>query len=120
MKNFILFVFTVSIIFSCTNVSEDDLIDVIEPPLVVTYNADIKIIIDNNCLNCHISPPINGANIPLLIFENVKNGVENNNLINRISKQAGESGAMPFGGPRLPQNLIDLLIQWEADGLLEN
>jgi len=56
----------------------------------------------------------------LLIFENVKNGVENNNLINRISKQAGESGAMPFGGPRLPQNLIDLLIQWEADGLLEN
>ena len=26
---------------------------------------------------------------------------------------------MPFGGPRLPQNTIDIIIQWEADGLLE-
>ncbi len=120
MKKFILLTFTITSIFTCTNVSEDDLIDVIEPPLVVTYDADIKIIINNNCLNCHISPPINGATIPLLIYDNVKNAVLNSNLINRISSQAGESGAMPFGGPRLPQSLIDLVIKWEADGLLEN
>jgi len=120
MKKIVLLVFTISILFSCTNVSEDDLIDVIEPPLVVTYDADIKIIIDNNCLDCHIQPPVNGAAIPLLIYDNVKNAVENNDLISRISKQAGESGAMPFSGPRLPQSLIDLVIQWEADGLLEN
>lgn len=120
MKKIALLVFTIAIFISCTNVSEDDLIEIIEPPTLVTYDADIKIIIDNNCLNCHIQPPINGASIPLLIYENVINGVENNDLLSRISKQAGESGAMPFGGPRLPQNLIDLIIQWEADGLLEN
>ena len=120
MKKIILLVFTISILFSCTNVSEEDLIDVIVQPVIVTYNADVKTIIDNNCLNCHIQPPVNGAGIPLLIYDNVKNGVENNNLINRISAQTGDTGAMPFGGPRLPQNLIDIVIQWEADGLLEN
>lgn len=119
MKKFILLVFTISIIFSCTNVSEDDLIDVIEPPLVVTYDADIKIIIDNNCLNCHILPPINGATIPLLIYNDVKNAVENNNLISKISGN-GPGALMPLDRPSLPQNLIDLIILWEADGLLEN
>lgn len=120
MKKIILLIFTISILYSCTNTSEEDLIDVVVPPVIVTYNADVKVIIENNCLNCHIQPPVNGATIPLLIFDNVKSAVENNDLINRISKQAGESGAMPFGGPRLPQNLIDLIIQWEANGLLEN
>ncbi len=120
MKKNVLLIFTISVFFSCTDVSEEDLIDDIVPPAIVTYNADIKVIIDNNCLNCHISPPINGATIPLLIYDNVKNAVLNSNLINRISSQAGESGAMPFGAPRLPQSLIDLVIQWEADGLLEN
>lgn len=119
MKKIALLVFTIAILISCTNVSEDNLIEVIEPPTLVTYDADIKIIIDNNCLNCHIQPPINGASIPLLIYENVKNGVENNSLISRISGN-GPGPLMPFGGPSLPQNLIDLIIQWEADGLLEN
>jgi uncharacterized lipoprotein NlpE involved in copper resistance len=120
MKKIILFLCFVSlIIIGCTNVSEDDLIDVQPLPTFVTYNDNVKIIIDDNCLNCHIQPPVNGATIPLLIYTNVKNAVENNNLIGRISSQAGDPGAMPFGGPRLPQNLIDIIIQWEADGLLE-
>ena len=119
MKKFILIIFTITISFSCTNVSEDDLIDAVEPPAVATYNTDIKIIIDNNCLNCHIQPPINGAGIPLLTYDNVKNGVENNNLISKISGN-GPGALMPLGGTSLPQNLIDLIIQWEADGLLEN
>lgn len=119
MKKIILLVFTISILFSCTNTSEEDLIDVVVPPILVTYNADIKIIIDNNCLNCHIQPPVNGAGTPLLIYENVKNGVENNDLISRISGN-GPGPLMPLGGPSLPQNLIDLIIQWETDGLLEN
>jgi len=120
MKKIVLLVFTISILFSCTNVSEDDLIDAQPLPALVTYNDHVKTIIVNNCLNCHIQPPVNGATIPLLIYDNVKNAVENNSLIDRISKLAGETGAMPFAGPRLPQNLIDIVIQWEANGLLEN
>jgi hypothetical protein len=56
--------------------------------------------------------------MPLLTYEDVKNAVENRGLINRISSE--DTGfLMPFGGPRLPQNLIDIVIQWETDGLLE-
>ena len=119
MKKIILHIFVLALIFSCTNASEDDLIDTTPLPTLVTYDADIKIIIDNNCLNCHIQPPVNGASIPLLIYENVKNGVENNDLISRISGN-GPGPLMPLGGLSLPQNFIDLIIQWEADGLLEN
>lgn len=119
MKKLILFLSIIALVYSCTNASEDDLIDSQPIPVQVTYNDDVKIIIDNNCLNCHIQPPINGASIHLLLYSNVKNAVENNNLIGRVSALAGNPGAMPFGGPRLPQNLIDIIIQWEADGLLE-
>lgn len=104
---------------NCTNVSESDLVNSQPPPTLTTYQ-DIKIIIDNNCIGCHKAPPVNGANTSLTTFNNVKTAVLNNNLIGRISAQAGDAGAMPFGGPRLPQNLIDQIIQWEDDGLLEN
>ena len=98
---------------SCANDSEDDLIDETPIPQLVTYNSKIKSIIDNNCISCHANPPVNGKND----YEAVKNNVST--VINRISKQEGESGLMPIGGPRLPQNLIDEVVQWQTDGLLE-
>ena len=124
MKNyhnlFTLFLVAFSLI-SCSNSSENDLIDEPLPEAeIVTYNTHVKTIIDNNCISCHSNPPTNGAPISLTTYGNVKNAVENSNLIGRISAQVGETGAMPFGGPRLPQSLIDIIIQWEADGLLES
>ena len=119
MKKIVLLVFTISILNSCTNVSEEDLIEDIQLPGLVTYNADIRAIIDNNCLNCHTNPPVNGAPNPLTDYINVKDAVENRNLISKISGN-GPGSLMPLGGPSLPQNLIDLIIKWEADGFLEN
>lgn len=110
-------------LFGCANDSEEDLIEIL-PPLAldqsITYDANIKVIIGNNCLNCHNSTPANGANTSLDTFTGAVNGINNNNLFERISRQPGEGGAMPNGGPRLPQNLIDLVEQWRNDGLLEN
>ncbi|RKE94998.1 hypothetical protein [Ichthyenterobacterium magnum] len=106
------------ILFNCTNASENDLIETIPLPTVVTYTSNIKTIIDNNCIECHNNPPINDAPMPLLTYENVKDAIENRGLINRISSD-DLAFSMPFGGPKLPQNLIDLVIQWEADGLIE-
>ncbi|WAC03187.1 hypothetical protein N7U66_06245 [Lacinutrix neustonica] len=86
----------------------------------VNYTDDIQSIISNNCTFCHSDPPVNGAPIALITYNQVVSAINNSDLINRISGQSGEAGAMPFGGPRLPQNLINLVIQWEMDGLLEN
>jgi len=113
-----LHIIIVALVFNCTNVSEEDLIDSTPIPTTVTYIANVKSIIDTNCTGCHSDPPINGAPIPLVTFEDVKNAVEDNDLIDRIS--SNDLGfVMPFGGPRLPQSTIDLIIQWETDGLLE-
>ena len=110
--------FFVLLLLSCTNVSEEDLVDNTIPIIDITYTEDVKVIIDNNCTFCHASPPINGAPMSLVTFDNVKEAVENRNLLGRISTE--DLGfVMPFGGPRLPQNLINIVIQWETDGLLE-
>lgn len=109
-------------LFSCATDSIEDLVEpsVSEPENPVNYTENIQSILSNNCTFCHSDPPVNGAPISLMTYNQVVNAVVNSNLIDRISRQTGEAGAMPFGGPRLPQNLIDLVIQWEADGLLEN
>jgi hypothetical protein len=88
-------------------------------PELVVY-TDVKVIIDNACLNCHSSPPQNGAPMSLTTFLDVKTAVENRGLLDRISRNEGAGGLMPVGGPRLPQASIDLLVQWNEDGLLEN
>ncbi|MEJ6792861.1 MAG: hypothetical protein QNK89_09085 [Lacinutrix sp.] len=121
MKNY-LTIIVLLIFTSCSNVSEDDLIEpiIIEPGETVNYTENIQSIMENNCNFCHSNPPINGAPTSLVTYSDVVNGVNNGNLIGRISAQTGESGAMPLGGPRLPQNLIDLLEQWVEDGLIEN
>jgi hypothetical protein len=49
----------------------------------------------------------------------VKLSVLNNGLIDRISRAQGASGMMPYQGTRMPQSSIDLIIDWNTDGLLE-
>ena len=118
MKTHFLSLVIVGLLFSCTNASEEDLIDTSPIEDIVTYADDVKGIIDNNCIFCHSNPPENGAPMSLLTFENVKDAVNNRDLIERIS--TNDLGfMMPFGGPRLPQNLIDIVVQWQDDGLLE-
>ncbi len=106
------------ILMGCTAASEEDLIDATPIPEALTFNEDVKPIIDNNCITCHSNPPQNGAPMPLVSYENVKEAVQNRNLIGRISSQ-NPAFLMPFGGQRLPQNLIDIIIQWNEDGLIE-
>lgn len=123
MKKSLIFFITsivyLSFLLSCTSASEDDLIESIDETEDITYTENVKSIIDNNCIFCHSNPPVNGAPVHLTTYDNVKNAVENSNLINRISAQPGDAGFMPSGGSRLPQSQIDLIIQWQADGLLE-
>ncbi len=114
----ILSVFLITVLFSCSYNSEDDLTEDIIID-VVNFDDNIKPIIDNNCIGCHSNPPINGAPMSLTTYNDVKNAIENRGLIARIASTDAGFG-MPFGGPRLPQNLIDLVVQWQTEGLTEN
>lgn len=117
-QNIYISVLILTLSFSCSTVNEDDLTEDVIIDDIVTYEANIKSIIDGNCIGCHSNPPVNGAPNALVTFENVRDAVENRNLIGRIS--ASDGSVMPLGGPRLPQNLIDLVIQWKEEGLEEN
>ena len=101
---------------SCTNDSTADLIDSTPIAEEVTYQLNVKSIIDNNCVACHGTVPSNGAPMSLTTYENVKDAVLNNGLIERVILENGQSGQMPLGGPRLPQNRIDEIIKWQTDG----
>lgn len=117
--NLLLSICFVLIVMSCTNSSESDLIDTIDPVVTVSYSDQIKPIFENNCVGCHSNPAISGASMPLTTYEEVKFATQNTDLINRIELQPGEAGFMPTGRSRLPQNKIDLIIQWRDEGFLE-
>ena len=126
MYKFLYVVGGIFLLVSCTTNTLDDLQPVqvvVEEdegdPELVTFEQ-VGPIFSNNCTICHSNPPQNGAPMPLVTFENVRDAVENRGLIDRISRQEGAPGLMPLGGPRLPQQSIDLVSQWEEDGLLEN
>ena len=115
MKNYLkfsVFTFCLLLIVSCSN---DDDTELITPPTNgdVTYSNTVKAIIDNNCLNCHVNPPINGAPMSLITYSNVKDAVQNRNLIGRI-----ENGTMPPNGS-LTSTQIQAIKNWQADGLVE-
>lgn len=116
--SFILFSF---LIVSCSTSTYDDIEDIQEENQgeLVTFN-DVAFIFQNNCTVCHSNPPQNGAPMALTNYSEVKDAVEDRDLLDRISREEGEQGLMPLGGPRLPQQQIDLIMQWNIDGLLEN
>lgn len=119
LKNTLILPALVLLLTSCSNDSTDDLTQ--PPPVdqIVTFNSNIKAIIQNNCIYCHGDVPSNGAPMSLVTYENVKTAVLERNLIGRISTENGQPGLMPNGGPRLPQSTIDLVIKWQSEGFQE-
>lgn len=102
---------------SCSNESSNDLVNPI--PEKVSYSRDVKPITDSNCIPCHNNPPLNGAPMSLLTKLQVQDAIVNRGLLDRISRDQGAPGMMPNGGTRLPQNSIDIIKKWQADGFLE-
>ncbi len=110
-KKLLLLLLTLVTTFGCTEDSLSELTE-IENPENVSYARDVKPIIESNCISCHGNPTNFGAPNSLTTYENVRASVLNN-LIDRISRAEGTSGAMPLGGPRLTQNQINTIIAWQ-------
>jgi len=106
------------LLMSCASDSQSDLIE----PIIIktlTYNADIKPIIDNNCIVCHNSGPNPIGPFPLETYLEVKDKAKNGALLVRIQLSAGDPSIMPKTG-KMPQQLIDIIVAWADQGYLEN
>ena len=107
-----------ALVSGCENDSAEDLLGPV-PTEEITYNEHVRPIIQNNCLTCHGTTPANGAPMSLTSYSLVKDAVQTRGLLDRISRPEGTAGLMPNGGPRLPQHTIDIVTQWNLDGLQE-
>lgn len=97
------------VVTSCSSDS-DDMTNPIED---VTYSGTVKNIIDGNCLGCHTEPPVNGAPMSLVTYQNVKDAVTGRGLIGRV-----ENGTMPPNGT-LSAAQVQAIKDWESGGFLD-
>lgn len=117
-KLFLSIILLATIFFSCDSHTYQELE---EDPVVVervTYNANIKSIMDNNCISCHAADRVVSW-APLTTYAEVKDAVLNKGLLQRIQLENGDPSLMPRSG-RLPQGQIDLIVKWSNEELLEN
>ncbi|AUP80820.1 hypothetical protein [Flavivirga eckloniae] len=106
------------LLFSCSSNNNDALNPDPDPDpdpnTKITYEGNVKNIINSNCVQCHASTPVNGAPFSLTTFTEVKNRVDG--ILSRINNA---SSPMPPSG-LMPSNNRTLIQQWKDDGLLEN
>lgn len=112
MKNIIYITGILFLSVSCESSTFEGISDNTPITSIVRYEADVKPIIENNCLNCHSSTSF----APLSNYNQVKANIDN--IIDRIQRPAGDPLRMPQGGS-LPQNQINIVAKWKADGLIE-
>ncbi|MDV3908079.1 hypothetical protein CMT84_06415 [Elizabethkingia anophelis] len=81
--------------------------------LPVKYTADIKPIMDNNCVGCHSA----GSFKPLVTYEQTKNNIDG--ILDRIQRPDGDPKKMPKGRS-MSAAQINIFINWKTNGLTEN
>lgn len=118
MKRYITILIAAAALYSCDSHTYEEIGEDINFEGPVTYNGHVKAIIDANCVSCH-APDGNASHRPLTNYMEVKDAVQMTNLLERIQMMTGEPEMMPQTG-RMPQDKIDTILEWEADGLLES
>lgn len=113
----IIYTLTISIfLFNCSSSNNEELNPNPDPDpnAKITYEANVKNIISNNCVRCHANSPVNDAPFSLVTYTQVKDRADA--ILSRINNA---SSPMPPTG-QMPINNRDLIQQWKDDGLLEN
>ncbi|WP_213522875.1 hypothetical protein [Nonlabens sp.] len=118
MKYTFFSIFAALTLASCSNTSPDDLVDDTPITTTIKYTTDIFPIVESQCLSCHNDNSASGNN-SYSSYTQFRNATENGNVIDRITRSVGDPLLMPQGG-QLPQNSIDIILQWQLDGYLEN
>lgn len=117
MKKFICVCAAAFFVSACETTTYEDIQEnqVVDGP--ITYNMYVKNIISTYCSSCHSTGGAASFR-PFTTYEEVKDAIQNTNLLDRIQRQNGEPGQMPQTG-RMPQDKINTIIQWNSDGLAE-
>lgn len=117
MRKLILLFMAIGIFSACESSTFEEISEEMGTIEQISYNEHIKPVVDANCIECH-SPGGVSSFRPLTNYQEVKTAVMETNLLERIQMQNGETGQMPQTG-RMPQPLIDLILQWNLQGLPE-
>jgi hypothetical protein len=81
-----------------------------------TFEANVLPIIKAKCAPCHIAPI--GTKKHLTDFASARE--EADSILRRIQMNPGEKGFMPNKkSERLPDSLVQVFVQWKADGFKE-
>lgn len=112
MKKIIFTLSSAVLLTACESRTYEEISDNTPITQVVTYNKDVKAIMDANCISCHSPGPKDLTN-----YTQVKTNI--NNIIDRISRANGDPLKMPQGGSLSPAQ-INIINKWKADGLPEN
>lgn len=112
MKKLIFTLSSAVLLTACESRTYEEISDNTPITQVVTYNKDVKAIMDANCISCHSPGPKDLTN-----YTQVKTNI--NNIIDRISRANGDPLKMPQGGSLSPAQ-INIINKWKADGLPEN
>jgi len=101
------------ILTACDSRTYEEISDNTPITAPVKYMADVKPIVDNNCIGCHSASGYK----PLVTYDQVKNNIDG--ILDRIQRPNGDPEKMPQGGS-LSAAQINIFIKWKADGLNEN
>jgi hypothetical protein len=81
-----------------------------------TFEANVLPIIKAKCAPCHL-PPV-GTKKHLTDFAVVKEQADS--ILRRVQLNPGDKGFMPYRkSERLPDSLVQVFVQWKADGFRE-
>lgn len=103
---------TIAFVFnSCESKTYDDISDIKNP----TYSKNVGPLIASTCTSCHSN---DSQNPNLENYADVKDAIENGNLICRIDNPSDCDGnIMPQQG-RMPQSSIDMVKIWRDQGFI--
>ncbi|MBT8284330.1 MAG: hypothetical protein HKO75_03030 [Flavobacteriaceae bacterium] len=116
----LLFAF-IFLVFACSKSDNSEGVDMNDPnsedpdATTLSYQNDVRPIIQGNCLSCHGNPPTNNAPMSLTTLSLVKSAIENRNLLSRINNT---TNPMPPDG-LMPQSARQLIADWATQGFPE-
>ena len=116
MKKIIYIVSLAILSIACESRTYEEISDKTPIAELVTYNKDVKPIIDANCISCH-SPGGSASFQALTGYNQVKNNIDK--IIDRINRPTGDPQKMPQGGS-LSSSQTMIITKWKTDGLTEN